>query len=121
MFWEKRLNNWAENIRTQLRLPLRVDLWNGHCVELSHARPEVIIKIPNIAALRYLFTPSLLNLGKAYIDGKIEIEGKINEIITVGHALASHVLKTQRRFSPFKYFFHHSKHNDAQAIHYHYD
>ena len=121
MFWEKKLEHWANGIRSQSELPLRLELWNGQQFAFSHASPQVIIRVPNIFALRYLFTPSLSNLGGAYVDGKIDVEGSAAAIISVGNALASRTLKPEGKFARVVRTFHHSKEIDADAIRYHYD
>jgi len=121
MLWEKKLNQWADNIRSKSTLPLRVDLWNGQRLSFGHDMPQVIIRVPNVSALSYLFVPSLANLGRAYVDGKIEVDGKPNAIISIGNALANGTLKLEGKFSRIARSFHHSKDKDKQAVQYHYD
>lgn len=122
MFWEKKLGSWANSIRDRSALPLRLELWNGQYLDFGkQAPPQVTIRVPNAAALAYLFTPSLFNLGKAYVEGKIEVEGRAKEIISVGSALARHMLKPEGKFSRVVRTFHHTKKIDEEAIRYHYD
>jgi cyclopropane-fatty-acyl-phospholipid synthase len=121
MFWERKLEQWAENVRSRMSVPLRVDLWNGQQLSLSHETPQVIITVPRVSALACLFTPSLSNLGSAYVDGKIEVEGKPSAIIAIGNALASGTLKLEGKFSRIARKFRHSKEKDKAAIEYHYD
>ncbi|PRC91415.1 SAM-dependent methyltransferase [Solimicrobium silvestre] len=121
MFWEKKLEQWAANIRDQLALPLRVDLWNGQQLSLSHTEPQVIVRVPHVSALSCLFTPSLSNLGAAYVDGKIDVEGTPSAIISIGNALASGTLKLEGKFSRIARKIQRSKEKDRQAIQYHYD
>lgn len=121
MFWEKKLEHWADNIRNRAALPLRVDLWNGQQLSLSHELPQVIIRVPRPSALACLFTPSLANLGAAYVEGKIEVEGKPSAIISIGNALASCTLKLEGRFSRIVRTIWHNKENDLEDIKYHYD
>jgi len=121
MFWEKKLDNWADGVRTRLALPLRVDLWNGQQLSLSHGQPQVIIRVPHVSALACLFTPSLSNLGAAYVDGKIDIEGQPSAIISIGNALASGTLKMEGKFSRIVRKIRRSKEKDREAIQYHYD
>ena len=121
MFWEKKLGNWVEGIRETAALPLRVELWNGQQLDFGQQSPQVTVKIPDASALSYLLTPSLYNLGKAYVEGKIEVEGRVNEIISVGSALAARTLKPEGKFGRIVRSFNHSKEKDAEAIQYHYD
>jgi cyclopropane-fatty-acyl-phospholipid synthase len=121
MLWEKKLNEWVDKTRSKITLPLRVDLWNGQRLSFGHEMPQVIIRVPNASALSCLFVPSLANLGSAYVDGKIEVEGKAKAIISIGNALADGTLKLEGKFSRIVRSFQHSKENDKQAVQYHYD
>ena len=121
MFWEKRLEKWADNLRTRAALPLRVDLWNGQQLNLSHEQPQVIVRIPHVSALTCLFRPSLLNLGTAYVDGKIDIEGKASAIVAIGNDLARSMLTRENRLLRQLRKIIHSKEADKKAIEYHYD
>jgi len=121
MFWEKKLEQWAKGVRDRLSLPLRVDLWNGQQLSLGHVQPQVIIRVPHASALSYLFTPSLSNLGAAYVNGEIDVEGKPSAIISIGNALASGTLKLEGKFSRIVRKMRRSKEKDREAIQYHYD
>jgi cyclopropane-fatty-acyl-phospholipid synthase len=121
VFWEKRLGNWADNIRHQSALPLRLELWNGQRLDFGQRTPEVTVKVPHASALSYLLTPSLINLGKAYVEGKIDVEGRVNEIISVASALAKQTLKPEGKFARVVRTFQHTRKRDEEAIRYHYD
>lgn len=122
MFWERKLGNWATQVRERCALPLRVELWNGQQLDLGpQAPPQVTVKVPRASALGYLLTPSLFNLGKAYVEGEIEVEGKSTEIISIGSALARSTLKPEGKFGRIVRNFHHSKKLDEESIRYHYD
>jgi len=122
VFWEKKLENWVNEVRHRTALPLRLELWNGQKFDFgTYAAPDVTVRVPHVSALAYLLTPSLANLGEAYVEGKIEVEGKIREIIAVGNALAANTLKADGKFSRITRTFRHNKEKDAEAIRYHYD
>jgi cyclopropane-fatty-acyl-phospholipid synthase len=121
VFLEHKLEQWVSSVSNKMALPLRVELWNGKYFDLSQAPPKVIIKIPHASALSYLLTPSLSNLGSAYVDGKIDIIGKPSEIISIGGELASNTLKQEGKFARIRRSFGRSKAKDAEAIRYHYD
>ncbi|MGH8806287.1 MAG: class I SAM-dependent methyltransferase [Noviherbaspirillum sp.] len=121
MFWERKLGSWVDSVRDRVALPLRLELWNGQKLDFGQQVPRVTIKIPHASALSYLLTPSLFNLGKAYVEGKIEVEGRVNEIIAIGNALARHSLKREGKFARIARSFHHTKKKDEEAIRYHYD
>ncbi|HEY8607436.1 MAG TPA: cyclopropane-fatty-acyl-phospholipid synthase family protein [Noviherbaspirillum sp.] len=122
MFWERKLGSWVDSIRGQSALPLRLELWNGQRYDFGQqAKPEVTIKVPHVSALSYLLTPSLSNLGQAYVEGKIEVEGRLKEIIHVGSQLAERTLKPEGRFARIARNVRHTRKRDEEAIRYHYD
>jgi cyclopropane-fatty-acyl-phospholipid synthase len=121
MFWEKRLENWIEHIRHTSVLSLRLKLWNGREFDFGQSIPQVTISVPEASSLIYLLTPSLSNLGKAYVEGKLEVEGRVNEIIRVANTLAKETLKPEGKFARLVRPLHHTKKKDAEAIQYHYD
>ncbi|MDR3479740.1 MAG: cyclopropane-fatty-acyl-phospholipid synthase [Burkholderiaceae bacterium] len=121
MFWERRLDQWASNIRSHAALPLQLDLWNGQQLQFGTGLPQVIIRVPHVSALKYLLQPSLSSLGDAYVNGKIEVEGKAKAVIAVANALAARTLKLEGKFARVVRSFRHDKDNDAEAIQYHYD
>lgn len=120
MFWENKLDNWVRNMRDHSTLPLRLELWNGKRFDFSQ-QPRVTIKVPEASALAYLLTPSLSNLGMAYVEGKFEVEGRASEIIDVGSAMARYTLKPVGKFGRIARPFRHNRKKDAAAIQYHYD
>ena len=95
MFWEKKLTQWVQDIRDRANLPARLVLWDGQQHDFgSFAAPQVTLHVKSATALPYLLEPSLDNLGEAYIKGKIDIEGKLSDIINIGYGLAKNTVTT---------------------------
>jgi len=116
VFREKKLGSWVDSIRDQTALPLRLELWNGQQVDFDRHAPKVTIRVPKVSALGYLLQPSLFNLGKAYVEGEIEVEGKANDSLSVGNAVTRYSQKREgklARITPGK--------RDEAAIRYNYD
>lgn len=122
MFTEMKLSAWSSGVRSKLSLPLRVELWNGQRFDLSAEPPRVTIRVPSPSALRYLMAPSLYNLGKAYVEGAIEVTGRAADMIHLGNALAASSVKPRGRFAnALRLVTPHTRERDAEAIRYHYD
>ncbi|WP_026354133.1 SAM-dependent methyltransferase [Massilia niastensis] len=123
MFDQIKFSAWSAGLRSKLSLPLRVELWNGEQFELSSETPRVTIRVPDPSALRYLRSPSLYSLGRAYVEGAIEVKGRAADIIDVGNALAASGVATERPRSRLgdKFRLTHTRERDAEAIRYHYD
>jgi cyclopropane-fatty-acyl-phospholipid synthase len=122
VFNQIRLSNWSAAIRNQLALPLRVVLWNGQQLDFSTEAPRVTIRVPRPSAVRYLLSPSLYNLGSAYVEGAIEVSGRAADMIAIVNALAKTTLKEKHGvFARVMHSMVHTREKDAEAIRYHYD
>ena len=124
MFNQMKLTAWTTGIRSKqsLPLPLRVELWNGQQYDFSSEPPRVTIRVPTPSALRYLLSPSLYSLGRAYVEGAIEVKGRAVDMINLGNALAASSTKPRRRFPhALRLVSPHTREKDAEAIRYHYD
>jgi cyclopropane-fatty-acyl-phospholipid synthase len=121
LFVQNQLSAWMAGVRQQIALPLRIELWNGQHLDFSNEAPRVTIRLPQASAARYLLTPSLSNLGTAYVEGNIEVHGAARDMIAVVNALARSTLKEEGRFARIARNFGHDRKHDAEAIRYHYD
>jgi cyclopropane-fatty-acyl-phospholipid synthase len=118
MFLERRIERLVEKLKRSVSIPLRLELWNGRAFDLAH-NPTVKIGIPSPSALRFLVSPDLMKLGRAYVEGYLRVEGPMLDVFRVAENLArsaaSRGSRGLRRFSR------HSKKRDRAAIEYHYD
>jgi cyclopropane fatty-acyl-phospholipid synthase-like methyltransferase len=122
MFWEKKLAQWVEDVKTKANLPARLVLWDGQQHDFGQfAAPQVTLHVKSATALPYLLEPSLDNLGEAYVKGKIDIEGKLSDIINIGYSLARNTVTSASKLARVRRYFNHSKSSDKKAIQYHYD
>lgn len=121
------LRRWVESIKKKNNLPVRIVLWNGSQIDLgSFTNPDVTLEVKSPSALPLLVSPSLETLGEAYIQGKIDIGGKLDDIINTSYRMAE--LSTRktgsgaiRKLADMTKRFKHSKAEDKEAIQYHYD
>ncbi len=116
-----RLGAWGSAMRQQLALPLRLELWDGQRIDFSALPPRVTIRLPNMSAASYLLRPSLSSLGRAYVEGRIEVQGAARDMIAIVTALARNTLRVEGRYARVVRNWRHSKQGDAAAIAYHYD
>jgi len=119
MFWQNRFNAFVTQLRNH-DIPLRIRLWNGAETDLG-ASPAVMLTVPSVAALRYLLNPSLDSLGHAYVERKIEVEGRVKDIVEVAARLAAHGPNTKKPPRRGPRMIRHTRKIDVQAIAYHYD
>ncbi|PZP63853.1 MAG: SAM-dependent methyltransferase [Azospira oryzae] len=119
MFFEKKVERFLEELGQKAQLPLRVELWNGRSIELSpHA--TVTLRINDPAAARYFLHPTLAKLGEAYVEGHVDVEGPLKDIISAAEGLSRRTDATgQGRLPLWRWA--HSRRMDRKAIQYHYD
>ncbi|AZC34356.1 C17 cyclopropane fatty acid synthase CfaB [Pseudomonas chlororaphis] len=101
-----------------LQLPLRLRLWDGHEFNLGPA-PSVTIVVKDPQLVTQLTHPTLDALGAAFVEGKLELEGSISEVIRVCDELTQVLLEGEEDALPVRS--QHDKATDAAAISYHYD
>ena len=120
MFNQIRLSAWSTGVRSRVSVPLRVELWNGQRVDFSPEPPRVTIRLPDAAAVRYLLSPSLYNLGTAYVEGAIDVSGRATDMIDIVGALAAGSRRSSSLLDRLRSSTH-TRALDAAAVSYHYD
>jgi cyclopropane-fatty-acyl-phospholipid synthase len=101
-----------------LQLPLRLKLWDGKQLDLGPS-PRVTLVVKDPSLVTQLVHPSLDALGAAYVEGRVDLEGPIEDVIEVGDALSTALLGDEP--AAVEQYAAHDKHSDAEAISYHYD
>ncbi|MFF7109429.1 MULTISPECIES: C17 cyclopropane fatty acid synthase CfaB [Pseudomonas] len=101
-----------------LDIPLRVKLWDGNQFDLGPS-PQVTIVVKDPQLIAQLTHPNLEALGSAFVEGQLELEGDIGEVIRVCDELSQTLLKDEDDVLPQRTS--HDKSTDAEAISYHYD
>lgn len=116
LFWKRQFDRFVARMRGHA-IPVRVRLWNGLEADLGDD-PRVTFTVPSRASLRHMIRPSLDGLGTAYVEGKLEFEGKPADVLQVAVNLARlGALRARRAPRMFR----HTRGIDADAIRYHYD
>ncbi len=120
MLLESRVAKKVAELKAQGELPLAIELWNGKRYALAE-RTGITLKVPGADALRYLVEPDLATLGKAYVEGYIDVEGPIDEALRAAEALARFWGKPKKGRLAALLGNRHSKESDAEVVRYHYD
>ena len=121
MFYQTRLSAWSAGLRSRHALPLRIALWDGQQLDFSSEPPRVTIRVPRARALRFLLSPSLYSLGRAYVEGELDVEGHASDLIAMVNALAGTGGPPERSARLNLFRRRHTRQRDAAAIRYHYD
>lgn len=122
---ERALMPWAQRVRQRMNLPVRLRWGEQGSASLAlgeFEQPRVEIRVRDVAALPLLMSPGLDSLGQAYVEGLIDVDGSVRDLLSVAHGLVASAdphdgslvarLRRSRQHTPAQ---------DAQAIQYHYD
>ena len=102
-----------------LKIPLRLKLWDGLEFDLGPA-PSVTIVVKDPTLVSEITQPTLDLLGSAFVEGRLELaEGSISEVIRVCDELSQALLVEDDDTTPARQY--HDKATDAESISYHYD
>jgi cyclopropane-fatty-acyl-phospholipid synthase len=101
-----------------LHLPLRLKLWDGHELDLGPT-PSVTIVVKDPQLVSEFTHPSLDLLGSAFVEGRLELEGSISEVVRVCDELSQALVDDDDDNFPTRS--QHDKATDAESISYHYD
>lgn len=117
---EKQVVKYLEGLRRRQPLPLRVKLWNGSTVALDD-EPRVELRLNDAASARYFLKPSMSSLGEAFVEGHIDVDGDVREVVAIAEHLSRVVDEEQGRGKLPSWLARHTRKSDRKAIEYHYD
>jgi len=117
---EKQVLKYLEALRRRQPLPLRVTLWDGSTVALGD-EPRVDLRLKDTTSARYFLRPSMSALGEAFVEGHIDVNGDIREIVAVAEHLSRAGDEEAVRGKLPSWLARHTRKTDRKAIEYHYD
>lgn len=101
-------------------IPVKVVYWDGKSAVYGDGEPEVTITFKEKLPIRDVTKNASIALGEAYMDGKIEIDGSIQKLITATYESAGSFMRNSkfRRFLPKQG---HSEKESESDVQSHYD
>jgi cyclopropane-fatty-acyl-phospholipid synthase len=121
---ERALLPWAQRMKSRVNLPVRLS-WGERgtsSIELGEfQQPSVEIRVRDASALPLLIDPGLDTLGQAYVEGLIDVEGSLPDIVAIAHRLAENAQPEGGLLGRLRRRFSHTRDSDSEAIQYHYD
>ena len=107
-------------LKHSFNIPVEVTYPNGKVEQYGGLKPEVKIKINEKISLKALTENASIALGEAYMDGKIEVEGSLQKLITSAYANADSFLNNNK-FKKFLPKQSHTKSHSKEDVQSHYD
>jgi len=101
-------------------LPFVVELWNGERVGAA-ADAAVRVKLHQAASLKAMADPSLGSLARAYVEGNLDLEGDVRDILALGDRLCNAGDCSPKTGSDGWKWWRHTRSKDRKNIQYHYD
>jgi cyclopropane-fatty-acyl-phospholipid synthase len=124
---QSKIANYLESMRNRQAIPVTVALWDGSQIPLG-PQSRVRISVRSAQAARFLFRPSLDSLGQGYVEGHLDVDGRIDEVFKVAQTLARQANGDSTRgrlpVGPIARAIgraSHSRKTDRRAIEHHYD
>jgi cyclopropane-fatty-acyl-phospholipid synthase len=114
------MKNLIGNKLKGLKLPLRVVFWDGDSVD-GGVDVKVQLTVKSLRAALLLLRPTLGKIAKAYVEGGLDIDGDVQDILRCGEDLVAGDSSTyQRRLNLLKWW-KHTRPADRRSIQHHYD
>ena len=121
---ERALLPWAQRVKARANLPVRLSWGAGSGSSLALGdfdRPSVEIRVRDAAAWPLLIDPGLDTLGQAYVEGLVDVDGSVPDILAVAHGLAQSAEPAGGLLGRIRRRYGHTRASDSEAIQYHYD
>lgn len=116
---EDQFSRWAGAVRTRGDVPIRLVLPSGRQLDLS-PQPRVMVRVNDPALLAELTAPTLDLLGAAYVDGRLDVDGDIGEVVAAADGLAALGGASAAVRAPLRLARHQAS-QDREDIQFHYD
>ncbi len=113
----------VQQVRRRLEasgLSLVVELWDGQQVG-SDTLATVRVRLHQLSSLKAMADPSLGALARAYVEGALDLEGDIRDILALGDRLCNAGDCTPKTGSDGWKWWRHTRTRDRRNIQYHYD
>jgi cyclopropane-fatty-acyl-phospholipid synthase len=121
---ERALLPWAQRVKQRANLPVRLSWGAGGGSSLAlgdFEQPSVEIRVRDAAAWPLLIDPQLDTLGRAYVEGLVDVDGSVPDILAAAHGLAQHAEPAGGLLGRIRRRHGHTRASDSEAIQYHYD
>jgi len=104
----------------RVRAPVNVRLWNGQLIRAAEPAP-VTLTVHSARALTRLARPALGALARSYVEGEIDLEGNLRDVLRLGEALVSDRPSAYGKRALRWRWWTHSRASDRRNIQRHYD
>ena len=115
-----RLLDLVEQRIKKVSAPVNIRLWNGRFLEAPQAS-SVTLTVKSPRALAQLANPALGKLARCYVEGDIDVDGSMREVIRAGEVLVANQTPVYGSALRPLSWWRHSRKADRRNIQSHYD
>lgn len=77
-----------ESLRSKVSAPIEIELWDGRVFPFG-PDPQVRLKVRDAEAMTLLLNPTLGSLAEAYVEGELDIDGSMSDVVSAVDRLTS--------------------------------
>ena len=108
-------------IKNSFDIPLRVKYWDGKAEDYGDGAPHITLTFNRKIPIKSILNNSSIALGEAYMNGDIDIQGSIEELIASAYRKKSSFLDNRKKYVKYLPKFSHSIKASKKDIQHHYD
>lgn len=83
-------------LKNSFNIPVSVTYWDGSTEVYGNGEPQVAIKFNEPIPIRQVLKNASIALGEGYMDGKIEIDGSIEDLVLSAYQSADSFLRNKK-------------------------
>ncbi|MBY4676999.1 class I SAM-dependent methyltransferase [Marinobacterium arenosum] len=118
--WQRTVPLIVPKLLGDSRLPLSIRIPQQPPIQLGD-NPEVEVKINSFRGLLALLFPSMGRFAQCYVQGDIDLDGELLQIIAMGEALSEHSTRLGRFIKRLPHLPHRPGPTGAEQVQHHYD
>ena len=108
-------------IKSSFDIPIWVKYWDGKVETFHQNHPKIIITFNRKIPVKAILRNSSIALGEGYMNGDIDIDGSIEDLITSAYRNQTSFLDNRKKYVKYLPTFSHSKKASEKDIQHHYD
>ncbi len=109
-----------EFLKRSFNMPMEVTFWDGKTKKYGKGTPKAHITIHKVIPIREIKRNASIALGEAYMNGTIEVDGNLEDLITSAYEAADSFFRNQK-FIKFLPKASHSEKESKKDVQDHYD
>lgn len=108
-------------IKNSFRMPIEVKFWNGKSKKYNGDKPKVILTFNHKIPVKDILQNASIALGEAYMNGDLDIQGSIEDLITDAYCNKSSFMSNHKKYAKYLPSFSHSRKASVKDVQHHYD